>query len=84
VHRISIQIDDRTYAALRKQAFEEKRSMASIVRECLEKSVARPPLTMKDFPWLGASRSKQGKKESVGRDHDDALADAIEARWRRK
>ena len=83
MRRFPIQIDDKTYDELRLRAFREKRSMASIVRECLEKSVVRPALTMKDFPFVGAGKSK-GKREAIGRNHDDALADAIESRWRRK
>ena len=76
MRRIPIQIDDRTYEWLRKRSFDEKRSIASIVRECLEKN-AGPPLTLKDFTFVGSGRSKQGKLAPVSVNHDAALAEII-------
>lgn len=84
MRRFLIQIDDDTYDSLRKRSFEEKRSMASIVRECLDKSVKRPSLTLDDFPWVGSGRSKQGKLAPVSENHDEAFAEAILPNRRRK
>ena len=85
MRRILIQIDDETNAWLRKRAFEEKRSIASIVRDCLrDESKAHPKLTIDDFKFVGAGGSEQGKLAPVSENHDDAYAEAISARWRRR
>ena len=80
MRRILIQIDDRTHDWLRLRSFKEKRSMASIVRECLEKSNDAPPLTLKDFPFVGLGRSKQGKLAPISVNHDAALTEILDAR----
>jgi hypothetical protein len=85
MRRIPIQIDDKTYEWLRKRSFEEKRSIASIVRECLdEKSTARPKWTIKDFTFVGSGSSDDGDLAPVSENHDEAYAEAILSRWRKK
>jgi hypothetical protein len=84
MRRIPIQIDDRTYASLRKRSFEEKRSIASIVRECLEKSDATRELSLSDFSFVGSGRSKQAKLAPVSENHDAALAEALAPGRRRR
>lgn len=72
-------------AALRWRAFEEKRSIASIVRECLEKAdQTAKPRSVSDFSFVGSGASQQGRLNPVSRNHDRASADAVAARARRK
>jgi hypothetical protein len=79
--RAQIQFDDATYAALRRRAFEEHRSISSVVREELAKALLpKKPgkrLNLKDFPFVGAGRTKQGSLSPVSERHDEALAEAI-------
>ena len=79
--RAQIQFDDATYAALRRRAYEERRSISSVVREELGKALLpkRPGkrLTLKDFPFVGAGRTKQRGLSPVSERHDEALAEAI-------
>ena len=79
--RAQIQFDDATYAALRRRAYEEHRSISSVVREELRKILLpekpRKHLTLKDFPFVGAGRTKQGDLSPVSERHDEALAEAI-------
>ena len=79
--RAQIQFDDATYAALRRRAYEEHRSISSVVREELAKALIpkkpRKRLTLKDFPFVGAGRTKQGGQSPVSERHDEALAEAI-------
>jgi hypothetical protein len=56
---------------------QRERSIASIVRECLEKSNAGPSLTLKDFTFVGSGRSKRDKLAPVSVNHDAALAEII-------
>jgi len=79
--RAQIQFDDATYAALRRRAYEEHRSISSVVREELGKALLpkKPEkrLTLKDFPFVCAGRTKQGVLSPVSERHDEALAEAI-------
>ena len=84
MRRIPIQIDEKTYASLRRRSFEEKRSIAAIVRECLEKSEsAGRPASLSDFPFVGIGRSEQGNLSPVSQNHDRALAEALAPTKRR-
>jgi len=83
MRRLLVQLDEKTFSRLKKRAIKEERSMASIVRESLEKSEPRRKLTMKDFSWIGKGRSEQGDLAPVSENHDDALAEVILARWRK-
>jgi len=84
MRRMMIQIDDDTYASLRKRSFEEKRSMASIVRECLSGSGTPRPLSIRDFSFVGSCKSKQGKLAPVSERHDEALAEVLAPKKRRR
>jgi hypothetical protein len=79
--RAQIQFDDATYAALRRRAYEEHRSISSVVREELGKALLpkkpKKRLTLKDFPFVGAGRTKQGVLSPLSERHDEALAEAI-------
>jgi hypothetical protein len=85
--RTQIQIDEDTHAALRRAAYEEGRSISSLVRETLSEAFgpARKGRrrTLKQFPFVGAGRSKQGKRSPVSERHDEALAEAFLPQKRR-
>lgn len=87
MRRTQIQLDERTYKALRRRAYERGCSISAIVREILTRSLGgrRPQkrLTLKDFPFIGAGRSDQGKLSPVSERHDEALAEAL-ADWDRR
>ncbi len=73
MRRLPIQIDEKTYAALRRKSFEEKRSIASIVRECLEKAhQTAKARSVSDFSFVGSGASQQGRLNPVSRNHDRA------------
>jgi len=84
--RAQIQLDERTYEALRRRAFEKGKSMSALVREELAKAlgVERPKkkYSAKNFPWIGAGRSRRGP-HNIAENHDEEFADAVEERTRR-
>jgi hypothetical protein len=77
MRRVQIQLDERTYEAMRRRAFERRQSLAAAIRELLQERLeARPRkrrLTMKDFPWIGAI--KTGKRDNVSERHDEILGE---------
>lgn len=79
--RTQIQLDERTYAVLRRRAYERGCSISALVRDALAQSLAAPapkrPLTLKQFTFIGAGRSRQGKLSPVSERHDEALAEAF-------
>ena len=85
--RTQIQLDDQTHAALRKIAYESGASMASVVRDTLSRALgtdrrgkrrAKPK-----FKFIGMGASRHPRLEPVSENHDEAFAEAIEARFRR-
>lgn len=85
--RTQIQLDERTYEALRRRAFEKGCSMSSLVRELMARSLgtstATQQPTIKDFTFIGAGRSRQGRLSPVSERHDEALAKALKEEHRR-
>lgn len=85
--RLQIQLDEAIYEALRRRAFEEQASMASIVRDALTGSVGTPgppPRTLKDFSFIGAGSSEPPPDGPVSARHDEFLDEAIIARFRKR
>ena len=82
--RIQIRIDERTYLALRRRAFERGSSISSLVREILGYSLGtlkpKRRTSIKDFSFIGAGRSRQGRLSPVSERHDEALAVRISKR----
>lgn len=78
MRRTQLQLDQRTYDALRRQAFERGTSISALARDILAEWLGtqkpRKHLTIKDFPWIGAGRSDQGDLSPVSEHHDEALA----------
>lgn len=87
MRRTQIQLDEPTYAELRRRAYEEDRSMSAMIRETLAHAFGTrtPPrqLSLSDFSFIGAGRSRQGALSPVSERHDEALAQAIVKRHRR-
>jgi plasmid stability protein len=76
-----IQLDDETYAAVRRKAYAERRSISAVVRDALgEKFGAKKGkkrLSLASFPFVGARSTRQGKRAPVSERHDEALAEAL-------
>ncbi len=75
--RAQIQLDEPTYQALRRRAYDQKKSMASVARALLSDALGVGPpkkLSMKDFPFVGCGTSDQGSLSPVSERHDEALA----------
>ena len=85
--RTQIQLDEPTYEALRRRAFEEKRSLSAIIRKLLAAAMEgerpRRRRSLKEFASVGAGHSRQGRLSPVSERHDEALADALEREHRR-
>lgn len=79
--RTQIQLDEQTFEALRRRAFERGRSMSSVARECLAHSLgtveAKKPRSIKEFAFIASGRSRQGRLGPVSRRHDEALAETL-------
>ena len=85
--RLQIQLDETVYDALRRRAFEEQASMASVVRDALAGFVGKAeprPRTLKDFGFIGAGSSEPPPDGPVSVRHDEFLDDAIVARFRKR
>ena len=84
MRRIPIQIDEMTYERLRRKAFAEKRSIASIVRESIDRLfTAAAPQRASDFRFVASGRSSPPADGPVSENHDGALADSL-GRTRRR
>ena len=85
--RTQVQLDEETHAALRRAAYEQGRSLSSLVRETLSKAYGSrrqgPPRRRRQFPFVGAGRSQQGKLAPVSERHDEALDEALLPKKRR-
>ncbi len=85
--RIWIGLDEHTYETLRRRAFEEGCSVSALVREllahALEKGEAGRGLTLKNFTFIGAGRSRQGRLSPVSERHDQALVGTLMEEHRR-
>ena len=77
--RTQVRLDEAMYHAVRRKAFEERRSMAAVIRELIARSVGTTPARSRprrltEFSFIGAGRSKQGRLSPVSEKHDAALA----------
>ena len=77
--RSLIQFDEETYQKLRQHAFQQQRSISSLVREIVVKALedkvghARPR-RVRQFLSVAAGRSQQGRLSPISEKHDEALA----------
>ena len=79
--RTQIQLDEGVYELLRHRAFKEKKSIAGVIREIVKGDISQsghhPSSSVKDFAFIGAGRSKQGRLRPVSERHDEALEEAF-------
>jgi len=78
--RTQVQLDDETYAAVRRKAYAEHRSISAVVRDALSETLGskgKKRLTLASFPFIGSGSSRQGKLSPVSERHDEALAEAL-------
>lgn len=78
-----MQFDEQTYRQLRQQAFRQERSISSLVREMvvktLEGGTARKRARhVSQFLSVRTGRSKQGRLSPVSEKHDEALTAVFE------
>ena len=76
--RTQLQLDDKIYELLRRKAFDENISMASLIRRALERYLSeqktqRPGIEA--FTFIGSGRSKPDMNGPVSERHDEALAE---------
>lgn len=79
MRRTLVQFDEGTYRKLRHEAFQQERSISSLVREmvvqALEAGTKRTQATrVSQFLSVGAGRSKQGRLSAISERHDEVLA----------
>jgi hypothetical protein len=82
MRRTLVQFDEGTYRKLRQKAFQQERSISSLVREMVVQALdggAKPfkPTRVSQFLSVGAGRSKQGRLSPISQRHDEALATAF-------
>ena len=80
--RAQIQLDEEVYNVLRRRAFQEKRSVAGVIREIIKKEItptgrSRSP-SIKDFRFIAVGQSKQGTLKPVSERHDEALKEVFQ------
>jgi hypothetical protein len=79
--RAQIQLEEKTFEALRQRAFQEKKSIAGLIRELIDKEMSREgqpkSLSLEDFRFIGAGKSRQGSLKPVSERHDQALEEAF-------
>lgn len=84
--RLQIQLDEVLYEALRRRAFEEQASMASVVRDALAGALVTPGSSRRslgDFRFVGSGSSQPPLGGPVSERHDEFLDDATSARFRK-
>ncbi|MBI5603938.1 MAG: hypothetical protein HY879_11340 [Deltaproteobacteria bacterium] len=79
--RAQIQLEEETFEVLRQRAFQEKKSIAGIIRELIHKEITlsapQKKRSIKDFGFVGAGKSHQGSLKPVSERHDQALEEAF-------
>lgn len=79
--RIQVQLSERTLRALRRRALARGCSLSALVRALLAQALgtsrAKRRRSMKDFTFIGAGRSRQGRLSPVSERHDEALVKSL-------
>ncbi len=77
--RTQIQLDETTYLSLKNRAQAENRSMASVVRDAVDRYLDGHPrkrLLLKDFASIASGSSDASDPRSGSVHHDDIFAEA--------
>jgi hypothetical protein len=79
--RAQIQLEEETFEVLRQRAFQEKKSIAGVIRELIHKEITlaipQKSFSIKNFRFIGAGKSPQGSLKPVSERHDQALEEAF-------
>jgi predicted DNA-binding protein len=79
--RAQIQLDEEVYDLLKRRAFQEKRTVAGVIREIIRKEITPSDRSrsssINDFKFVAAGRSKQGSLKPVSERHDEALKEVF-------
>ena len=83
MRRALVQFEEGTYRKLRQEAFQQERSISSLVREMVVQALEREakrlkPTRVSQFLSVGAGRSKQGRLSPISERHDKALTTALD------
>ena len=72
-----VQLDEPTYRALKRKAFERGVSMSAFLRDLLraEFNPVPAPRRLESFRFIGSGRSEQGGLAPISERHDEALAE---------
>ncbi|MBI4299054.1 MAG: ribbon-helix-helix protein, CopG family [Chloroflexi bacterium] len=75
--RTQVQLDEASYRALKRKAFERGVSMSALLREILHEQLnpAPAPRRWEGFRFIGSGQSEQGSLAPVSERHDEALAE---------
>ena len=81
--RSLIQFDEETYQKLRQRAFQQERSISSLVREIVVKTLEghagrERPRRVSQFLSVAVGRLQQGRLSPISEKHDEALAATFE------
>jgi len=81
--RSLIQFDEETYQKLQQRAFQQERSISSLVREIVVKTLdghagRAQTRRVSQFLSVAAGRSQQGRLSPISEKHDEALAATFE------
>jgi hypothetical protein len=89
MRRTQIQLDEVTWTALRRAAYERGTSMSSVVRETLagafevsERKKKAKPRSARLLSVVGIGRSADEDLKPVSVNHDDAFVEAVMSRFR--
>ena len=78
--RTQIQLEEPTYALLRRKAFARSLSISALIREVLHEYLAiteQRRLRIVDFTFIGSGSRDDGDLSPVSERHDEALARQI-------
>ena len=77
MRRTQVQLDEVTYRALKREAFERGVSMSALLRELLREQLnpAPAPRRLEAFRFIGSGRNQQGELAPISERHDEALAE---------
>ena len=87
MRRTQIQLDEATYELLRQRAYEQRVSMARVVREAVAQYLAggpKPRLKLSDFKFIGIASSEPDSDVRVSERHDEVLGDLLYEEIREK
>jgi hypothetical protein len=83
--RTQIQLEQNVYELLHRRAFQEKRSIAGVIREIIRKEIISSGRSrfssIKDFKFIASGKSRQGTLKPVSERHDKALKEVSQKSW---